>query len=297
MSVRRGVINIVEVLVLILIFLGAAALFATFMMSSTSQQAQTLKEEQRNVAIAFNPPVTVVGVVTISANITGDPTLNPDGKNGTVPIVCVQETAGGRWWLAQVQLQAGTAGSLLRVHSPGQIEHDLLTNPQINGNISYIYQLGNVTFVPLNHQNNTIAICYDATSGSPIWVHSLYITCDQQEALKAIKWFVANCTQATSGNYTIKIYNLVEYVPPGAVVPVVAPLIRPEYGWNYTSYSVKVYFGVEIRPNPLDIPHLIESGQGVTWDRVYNVLKQSGNKTSVLDTFMAQCESCSFYVG
>ncbi|UXD22856.1 hypothetical protein IPA_08975 [Ignicoccus pacificus DSM 13166] len=288
---RKGVINTVEVLVLIMIFLAVAALFATFLMSSTSKQAQTLKQEQQNVAIAFNPPVTVVGVITVEANVTGS-----QSKNGTIPIACVQETSGARWWLSLVQLQAGTSGALLRSYSPGQEEQSLLSNKDVYTNATRKYIIGNLTFVPLTHQNNTLAVC-TYSNGTIYDMKALYINCDQEHDKHVINWYIDNVCKKLGTDYKLYLYNLIQYISPGAVAPVLVPIIRPEYGWTYTSYTVKVYFAEKILPNPGNIPQKVEAGEIVTWNELKPILESTGNVTSYINAFAAQCESCTFYVG
>lgn len=296
---KKGVINIVEVLVLILIFLGAAALFASFLLSSTNQQAQTIKQEQQNVAISLNPPVKVIGIVQVNADLDGD------GNNDTLPLACVQETAGRLWWLSNVKLQAGTQGTILKTYNTGVILKDLLSNANVSKDSAAVGNITELVFAPLSVvkkgntivYNNTLLVCINTTDNSIFNVTSANLTCDKDTDEQIIDKYVNYCNTTLSGNYKIEVYNLVQFVPPGGLAPVVAPIIYSTSGWDYTSYTVNVYFAEKIIPNPGNIPARKANGQNVTSNEVLNVLESNGNMTSFLNVFRATCESCTFYTG
>ncbi len=290
---KRGVINIVEILILIIIFLSVAVLFGSYLLNATSKQSQTLQQEQENVMLTLNPPVKVIGIIQASVD------LDNDGTNDTVPVACVQETAGGMWWLSDVILRAGTMGTVLVNLNTGRETADLLKS--VDGNLTFQDEIAKVVYSPLtpkdlkgDNTTNVLLVCVNSTNGI-INVTASNFICDKDYIENVLNDYVTNVCSG-SGNVT-EIYNLVQFLPPGSTAPVVIHPIYSSSNWNYTSYSVSIYFAKKVKPNPQDIPLRKYSGESVTSAEVLNVLRESGNLTTFTDVFKAGCGECTFYVG
>ncbi len=295
---KKGVINIVEVLILILIFLGAAALFASFLLSSTTQQAEAIKQQQQSLSISLNPPVKVIGIIQVQNDMDGD--RNDD----TLPIACVQETTGKYWWLSGVQLIAGVQGTALKIYDPGSKLASLLNDPNVQGNSTWLDNIAEVTYAPLNpvlqgtvHYNNTLVICINTTSNTIYNITTANFTCDQAHDSDLLNTFVSYCQNALGNSYKLEIINLVQFVPPGSVAPVIGPANYSRNNWAYDTMSLKIYFASKILPSPGNIPLKKLNGENVTTAEVIDVLKSNRNMTNFYDVFQAQCESCTFVSG
>ncbi|ALU12092.1 hypothetical protein EYM_00090 [Ignicoccus islandicus DSM 13165] len=298
MTMTKGVINIVEILILIVLFLGAAALFGTYLLSSTNKQSQALESRQEQVIISLNPPVKVLGVIQAKVD------LDNDNKEDIVPVACVQETEGGSWWLSDIRLKAGTLGNTLISINTGSKTAELLRNVWNVGNsslaLNFTYAITNVTYSPLVPKNmkgenvtNVLLICRNSTT--IINVTAATFECNKENIEGTLNDYKDNI--CNNSDEIIEVYNLVEFLPSGTTAPVVVYPIYSSIGWDYSSYTVSIYFSKSIVPDPKDIPTRKYAGETVKANEVLKVLSTTGNLTSFRDVFKADCEECTFYVG
>ena len=296
---KKGVINIVEILILIIIFLGIAALFGSYLLSSTNKQSQALANQQEQVMISLNPPVKVIGIIQVN-----DVDLDHDGTNDTLPVACVQETSNGMWWLSDTILRAGTLGSTLVDVNTGLVTAELLKDIWSINNLTlsnnFMEKIAEVVYSPLTPKNlkgdnttNVLLVCRNSTA--IINVTSATFYCDQDEIKNVLQDYVNNVCTGTDEK--VEVYNLVEFIPPGSTAPVVVHPIYSSSGWNYTSYTISIHFARKIKPDPLDIPLRKYEGENVNSNEVLGILESNGNMTSFIDVFKAECDQCTFYTG
>ncbi|NPA84552.1 MAG: hypothetical protein GXO07_00930 [Crenarchaeota archaeon] len=288
---RKGVINVVEVLVLLLIFLGAAALFASFYLNAVNQQAQNVREEAQQNAFLINPPVRTVGTIVIYNSTSSDSA--GAGSYDAVPFACVEETSGSRgWWLGPVYLIKGYQGTIFKSltldDAVRAVEAAAATGTGAN--------LTDVAFSPLT---KLAAICY--INGQPAAVYNLTAACDAATLNETVKTAVGKCmlnaTNQGATSWKVEFVNVFQYVRAGGVGVVVGPIIPYNVVQEGASFSFKIKFAQSYSPNPTPLLQLKESGQLVSVDQILQWLETHGGTVTAVNTFDAVCESCFFSVG
>ena len=285
---RRGVINVVEVLILLIIFLAAAAFFASFYLSSVTQQSQKVQQETQQTAFLVNPPVKVVGTIVIE-NYTSSDTKNANAKDA-VPFACVEETSGSRnWWLASVYELKGYQGSVFK--SLGLSDAVEAVNAAVAANAG-----DNLTSVAFGPLNKVIAICY--IDGQPSKVYNLTVACDvdvlNKTVINATNW----CESAAgTSSWRVEFVNVFQYLPAGGVGVVVGPIIPYEVVEKGATFTFKITFAQTYVPNPTKFYQLRLEGITPDINDILKWLQSNSNTVSAVNTFDAVCEGCTFSVG
>ncbi len=303
---RRGVINTVEVLILIMIFLAAVAFFASFYLNATKQEARAVQKQVSATNLLLNPPVKMIGVISIEngtlVNTASDTLDDPN----VVAFACIQETEGGRWWISSSGIRYGTQGPIYSILNHldrsakivAAVGEGNLASTAIN--ITKIKE--NITTVAFSNTTSLLAVCFDVSKNKILNVYAFTgLSCDEEvlnETVKeAAQWCYSNIKNYAPGDY-FRVYfvDLFEYALPGGVSIVPSPVLPKDIVNKGGVFTMLVNLAQDIRPNPVSMLDKKTTGT-LTFDDIANWLKSTDNTTTALGTFSASCESCTFYIG
>ncbi|ABU81412.1 hypothetical protein [Ignicoccus hospitalis] len=287
---RKGVINVVEVLVLIVIFLAAAAFLASFYMTSVTQQSEKIKEESQKNVFLINPPAKVIGTVVVENYTNSESEAN--GQKDAVPFACLEEVGSGKsWWLSSVYLIKGYGGNVFKSVSL----YDVVKT------VSEVSNLGdgskqNFTEVAFGNLNKLVALCYlnDTLNA----VYKFDVSCDEEVLKKTVNDAVGWCKSKANAQTTwmVKFLNPFQYLPSGGVGVAVGPIIPGEVVQQGGTFSFKVKLAESYDPNPL-LPYSLKQEGSLTFDDIVSWIQKGNGAVSAVGVIEAVCESCTFSVG
>ena len=305
---KRGVINLVEVLILLLIFLGAAAFFASFYLSATRQEAQAVQKQTSSVNVLLNPPAKIIGVISIKNGTLINTTEDTSDDPNVVAFACVQETSGKGWWIVSSGIRYGTQGPIYSVLD--QLGESVKVIMAVNNgdvaNSTIIAKINgmkkNITDVSFTNGTSLLAICFDVDQGKIMNVYKFTdLSCDvdvlNQTVIDATQWCKNNVTSANDAHYRVYFLVPFEYTAPGRISIIPSPVLPKDIVNKGGTFSMLVQLAQDIKPNPSVMLNLKRSGS-LTFDDIVNKWLEKGNYVvSGIGIFKASCESCTFYIG
>ncbi len=294
---KKGVINIVEVLVLLLIFLAAAAFFATFYLNSVTQQGEKVQQQAQQQTFLINPPAKIIGTIIIE-NYTNSDSQSANAKDA-VPFACVEETSGSsNWWLANVYLLKGYQGGIFSSITTSDMVKAVIAASELQNTTAIPEAEENVTYVAFHPLNKVLAVCY--VDGSPAAVFNLTVACDEsvlnETVINATNWCITVMKNLKGTTWKVEFVNPFQYLPAGGTGVVVGPIIPYNVVQEGATFSFKITFAQSYKPNPIE-PYQKALKGTLQYRDIVNWLKLNNNVTSAVGAFDAICEGCTFTVG
>ncbi len=303
---KKGVINTVEVLILIMIFLAAAAFFASFYLNATKEEAKAVQKQVSATNLLLNPPVKIIGVISIENGTLISTSSDTSDDPNVVAFACIQETSGGKWWVSSTGIRLGTQGPMYSVldhlDQSAKIVVAVGKGDLASTSINITKIKENITKVAFSNTTSLLAVCYDVSKNKILNVYAFtQLSCDQEvlndTVKKATQWCYDDIKNYASGDY-FKVYfvDLFEYSLPGSVSIVPSPVLPKNIVNKGGTFTMVVNLAQSFRPNPAPMLEK-KNANALTFDDIVKWLRSTNNVTTALGVFKAVCESCTFYIG